>query len=613
MLRNFPLSATNIIGLAIVMLALYLCSYHDFLLFHSLTEIFSFVIAFGIFFIAWNSRHIQKNHYLLFLGIAYLFVGCLDLAHTLFYKGMMVLHDQDANIPTQLWLIARYVESISLLIAPLFLTRALNPVRMLTIYLIITAAMVWSVFTGIFPISFIDGVGLTPFKVYSEYLICFILAGAFAMLWINRERFNKGIFYLLGTSILMTMGAELAFTLYTDVYGISNIVGHFLKFISFYLIYKALVETGLKEPYELLFRDLRESETKYRSLFTNMLNGFAYHQILLDSNGVPVDYVFLEVNDAFEKMTGLRKEDVLGQKVTSVIPGIENSGFDWIGEYGKVALEMTTLRTEQYANELNRWYSVSAYSPEKGYFATIFEDITQRKQAEQELERSNRDLQQFADILSHDLREPLRTISSFVELLVNRYRDRLDEKADQYMGFILDGTSHMQNMLQDMLSFARLGGGQLRLRQFDLQTTLDKVLQNMDVTVSENRATIQSGRLPVVVADELQIMHLLQNLIANSIKFRGEPDPELTISAVRNNGEWIICVRDNGIGFDQQYAERIFILFQRLHRRGVYEGTGIGLALCKKIVERHKGRIWAESEPGQGSSFYFSLPAEKNT
>lgn len=748
--KRFPLSMANIVGLSIVIVVLYFTSYHDFLLFHSLTEIFSFVIAFGIFLIAWNSRKIQKNHYLLFLGIAYLFVGCFDLLHTLFYKGMMIFHDQDANIPTQLWIISRYTESISLFIAPLFLTRKLHQVRTLSIYLALAVVILWSVFAGIFPTCYTNGVGLTPFKIYSEYIISAILAGALVMLWLNRDRFNRGIFNLLAASIVLTIGAELAFTSYISVYGMANIVGHFLKFISFYLIYKALVETGLKEPYELLFRDLKESEEKYRTLFSNMLDGFAYHKIILDANGTPTDYVFLEVNAAFEKMTGLQRKNVIGKNVTSIIPGIKNDEFDWIGEYGKVALEGTTLRTEQYSKPLDRWFSISAYCPEKHYFAAVFEDITLRRKAEQslreseekfllmansindviwmsssdgreilyvnpayrkiwgrkldklyagehsfednihpedlesvrqlmwqnpqekwesvhrivrpdgtfrwinnsstpvvspdgevrlrvgiarditehkqaeldreeyfkhlnalmhELERSNNDLQEFANIVSHDLQEPLRTVSSFVQLLVNRYHGELDDKADQYLNFILDGTTRMQTLLRDLLSFARLGGGQLRLEHIDLQSTLKKVLQNLDVKISENQAKIINKGLPEVVADEMQMMHLLQNLVTNGIKFRGDEYPVLTVNSNRKNGEWVISVTDNGIGIDPKFADRIFLIFQRLHRRGEYEGTGMGLAICKKIVERHNGRIWVESTPGKGSAFHFTLPA----
>ncbi|MCL7488444.1 MAG: PAS domain S-box protein [Desulfobulbaceae bacterium] len=262
----------------------------------------------------------------------------------------------------------------------------------------------------------------------------------------------------------------------------------------------------------------------------------------------------------------------------------------------------------------------------------VARDITDRKEAEQqimclnknlqrsirelaimnqELKRSNDDLQQYAYIISHDLQEPLRTISSFLQLLRRRYRGALDDKADVYIDYTIDGASHMQGLLQDLLLFSRLGGGSLTVQAVSLEAVVQKTMMNLQRAIEENGAEIQISSLPTVDADETQLMHVFQNLIANAIKFHGENPPRVHISAERKNSEWIICVRDNGIGINPQYAERIFLIFQRLHRRGEYAGTGIGLAICRKIVERHGGRIWVESAPGQGASFYFALPAEE--
>ncbi|MDH3328360.1 MAG: ATP-binding protein [Desulfobulbaceae bacterium] len=626
MKNKLPITVGNILILTLVMIGLYICSQYNFLLFHILVEIFSIIIAFGIFIVAWNSRHLQKNQYLLFLGIAFFFVGLLDLVHTLAYKGMMLFPNHDTpDTATQLWIIARYTESLSLLIAPFFLSRKMKPVQVISIYSLITGLLLWLLYVDIFPVCFVEGSGLTLFKIINEYIISAILVGAFFMLHANRERFSRGILHLISASIILSIGSELAFTFYISVYGISNIVGHFFKFISFYLIYKALVETGLKDPYEFLFRELTESEKKYRTLFTNMLNGFAYHKIILDGNNLPVDYIFMEVNNAFEKMTELRKQDVIEQKVTDVIPGIKNSSFDWIGEFGKVAMSGTTLHTEQYFEVTGRWYSLSAYSPEERYFAVVFEDITDRKQAELsreeylkqrnslmvELERSNQDLQQFANIVSHDLLEPLRTVSSFVQLLDRRYKGKLDDKADTYINFIVEGTDHMYRLLNDLLAFARLGGGQLNLQPLELRSVLNKVLKSLGKSIEKNQAEITCAHLPVVIADESQMIQLFQNLISNALKFNGRKKPSVQITAALKENEWVICVSDNGIGINPKDINRIFLIFQRLHGREEYEGTGIGLALCKKIVERHGGQIWAVSATGSGSSFYFSIPEQR--
>jgi signal transduction histidine kinase len=249
----------------LVLSGLYLTSLYSYLLFHSLSEIFSIVVACGIFMIAWNSRQFLDNNYLLFIGIAYLFVGGLDLLHTLTYKGMGVFPAHGANLPTQLWIAARYIESFSLLIAPLVLGRKLRSSFVLMGYFLVVVMLLASIFHWrIFPDCFVEGVGLTPFKKWSEYIICLILICSIALLVRKQEEFDKVVLKLLVASIFLTIAAELAFTFYISVYGISNLFGHFCKIISFYLIYKAIIETGLTKPYDLLFRDLKQSEEALR-------------------------------------------------------------------------------------------------------------------------------------------------------------------------------------------------------------------------------------------------------------------------------------------------------------------------------------------------------------
>jgi len=249
----------------LVLSGLYLTSLYSYLLFHSLSEIFSIVVACGIFMIAWNSRQFLDNNYLLFIGIAYLFVGGLDLLHTLAYKGMGVFQAHGANLPTQLWIAARYIESFSLLIAPLVLGRKLRSSFVLMGYFLVVVMLLSSIFHWrIFPDCFVEGVGLTPFKKWSEYIICLILICSIALLVRKQEEFDKVVLKLLVASIFLTIAAELAFTFYISVYGISNLFGHFCKIISFYLIYKAIIETGLTKPYDLLFRDLKQSEEALR-------------------------------------------------------------------------------------------------------------------------------------------------------------------------------------------------------------------------------------------------------------------------------------------------------------------------------------------------------------
>jgi PAS domain S-box-containing protein len=242
-------------------------------------------------------------------------------------------------------------------------------------------------------------------------------------------------------------------------------------------------------------------------------------------------------------------------------------------------------------------------------------DISAIKEAEErlrekmeELSRSNKDLELFSYSVSHDLQEPLRTVSNFAQLLAKRYKGKLDQDADEFIGFVTDGTQRMQRMINDMLAFSRVGTKGKPFEPTDLDKVIEEVLQNLRGAIDDSKAVVTHDPLPTVKADWSQVSLLFQNLIGNAIKFRGKESPKIQVTCESKEKEFVLTVKDNGIGIEPKDFGRLFVIFQRLHSATEYPGTGMGLAICKRIVERHGGKIWVESEPGKGTAFHFTLP-----
>jgi PAS domain S-box-containing protein len=381
----------------------------------------------------------------------------------------------------------------------------------------------------------------------------------------------------------------------------------------------------------------RKAEEKYVSLFKYIDQGFCIIEMVFDENDKPYDYIFLDYNPAFEKQTGLKNAH--GLSIKTINPNHEQYWFDF---YGEIAKTGQPKYFEQEAVLINGWFEASAFplsNERDNKVAVIFSDITARKKAEAELvaftsrlemevkertatlnqlnvlledknvelEKSNKELESFNYIASHDLQEPLRKIQTFLSMITKRGNDRA--AVDAYMDKISSSADRMSNLIQDVLAYSRLSVDN-QFTDVDLNRIIDNVLSDYELVVSDKNAIIYKSALPVIKAIPLQMHQLFANLISNSLKYNdGEPIINITANDVEGNPNMVeITLTDNGIGFDQKYSDQIFTLFKRLHGKSEYAGTGIGLSICKKIVEQHHGTIAATSNEGRGAKFTIQLP-----
>jgi PAS domain S-box-containing protein len=363
---------------------------------------------------------------------------------------------------------------------------------------------------------------------------------------------------------------------------------------------------------------LKENEARFRQTFELAASGICH----------VIDGRFVRVNRRLCEILGYPEEALLKKSVKDVSHPEDRDLTDTErarirkGEIESARFEKRYLRGD---NGAVVWcdIAIALVRDAEGaplYEVAIFEDITERKKGEaalreahEELKRSNAELEQFAYVASHDLQEPLRMVASYTQLLWRRYDARLDKDAREFMAFIIDGATRMKQLIEDLLAYSRVGTKGADFAPVSAEVALRRALFNLRTGIEEAGAVVTHDVLPSVPADEGQLAQLFQNLVGNALKFRSDSVPRIHVAVTEKTNEWQFEVRDNGIGIEPQYYERIFMVFQRLHNKGDYPGTGIGLAICKKVVERHGGRIWVESRPNAGSSFYFTLPKERRS
>jgi PAS domain S-box-containing protein len=337
-------------------------------------------------------------------------------------------------------------------------------------------------------------------------------------------------------------------------------------------------------------------------------------------------------NAALASMTGAPNANLALRAIADLVPGRAPELEMTCRRVIESGAPGTTLELETKKGSADRaryWlatvYPVRVAGERSIGVGVIVQDITERREAEERrlseellrrqtdaLKRSNEELERFAYVASHDLQEPLRMVASYTQLLAKRYQGKLDADADEFIGYAVGGARRMQTLLQDLLTYSRVGTAAKPFEPTALGDVVERGIANLRLIVDESGAVITKGPLPTLMVDPTQMIQLFQNLLENSIKFRGKEPPKIDISAVEHPTEWIFAVKDNGIGIEPRHFERIFRVFQRLHGDEERPGTGIGLAVCKKIVERHGGHIWVESAPGKGSTFYFSIPIRQH-
>ncbi|PZD70157.1 Phytochrome-like protein cph1 [Acaryochloris thomasi RCC1774] len=334
------------------------------------------------------------------------------------------------------------------------------------------------------------------------------------------------------------------------------------------------------------------------------------------------DFRFAGLNPTYEQLTGLRSFEIKGAVLDEVLcPAVAKSlkhrYIECIEMGETISYEETRFRNKQ------KVYWLTSLTPLFDSHSRVYRiigtsiDITPRKRTEQQLQQahdelasSNLELEQFAYVASHDLQEPLRKITSYSELLVRRHEGQFDEKSDKYLRYVAEGATRMQTLIRDLLAYSKVGRTGIEKGSTDLSIIMSQVTTDLGAVIEESHATLDIDRLPTVYVNSTLIRQLLQNLVGNALKYRTEVPPHVQVKADSTEDGWTFSIADNGIGIAPEFRERIFVVFQRLHHRNQYTGTGIGLSICKKIVEFHGGHIWLESEVGQGCTFYFTLPQE---
>jgi PAS domain S-box-containing protein len=613
---------TYLVGAGTVCILAYI-SLLDYLLFHTLAEFFSIVVAVTIFAFTWNTRQYFRNNYLLLAGLAYLFVGMFDALHSLLFPGMNIVEGSNTNVAAQVWLSARLLEAGSLCAAPFFVRRRLNTGIILLLYPAIGLFLAGSIFTwDLFPVCFIPGQGLTSFKVAAEYFICALLATSLLMLVRLRSDFEADVFRLLAVSIVLTVASEVFLTLYLQAYSITNMAGHVFKILSFYLIYRAIILTGLVRPYTLLDRELQE---KQRALEEKEQ---WYRSIVQDQS----DCIF-----RFRPDGGLTFANHACLRFFGKGPGetatVADSAPDFERSFREISPEITPESPTRHlrhsigdARGGVRWLSwlIRGIFDQEGRireYQAVGRDETDVVQAKEEAEMASRAKSRFLANMSHEIRTPLNSATGMVELAMLQTGD---PSVRSYLEMAKQSTDNLMDIINDILDLSKIEAGKTELARetFALRELIRTTVQPLALHAEGKGLSLDSDVAATVpdalTGDPGRLRQILTNLIGNAVKFTSEGSIRLSVRDLAQpatDGDQVcleIEVADTGPGIPRERLEKIFDNFSQgsssHHAR--YGGTGLGLSIVKQLVELMDGEIEVSSQEGLGSLFRFTVRLE---
>jgi signal transduction histidine kinase len=581
---------------------IYLSSLDSFLLFHTIAELSAIIISVGIFLVGWNSKAYLKTSFFLIIGVSFLFVGIIDLIHTLAYTGMNIFIGFTSNLPTSLWIVARYWQAISFLLALILYKKNIDINYLIIFSIIFLIILIELIFQGLFPVCYIEEYQqLTPFKIISEYIIDSIFVISLIWMYMRRKEFDTKISTYIIISIISMIISELAFTIYTDVYGIANLIGHLFKIIAFYHMYKAIIKTGIKEPYNLLFRKLKLSEEELK-IRAERLEDMASFPL---ENPNPV----LRVNQALIMSANKASQEIFNTEEGNLIPKTLQHYIDECFSTSK------NMETEiKIGDAVYNFYFM--FIEAKGYVNIYGLNITERIKAKQRLER-------FVATVSHELRNPISVLVTSTDFLDSHSEELTADIIEKLKEGMKKNIYLLKDLVDDILMLSRIDERKITLDLSEVKPLeiIEEILLLMEPIGNQKNMTFKVNVDPnlTIYGDSKRLDQIFRIFIDNAIKYSAK-NSMVMIEAVdlyhghlnkQNIDGVLFTVEDTGIGIAKDDLPNLFKRFFRSDKVSDIPGTGLGLSIAKELIDLHGGSVDVESELMKGTKFSIFLPKIK--